>query len=201
MIAYKLADNFEYDGINIKLCLSFDTVLRFYDMQKDDRLSDVEKLNLSLEMLVMNYKDIKNFNLVEKTKILKFIFNDFISVKIKPSSNTERLYDFSQDSGYIFSSFWMDYGIDLQAEQGKLDWRKFIVLFQGLSERTKMHEIIAIRAREIPKPTKYNADEIKALCEAKAYYALEISAEEAEHNFQHGLNKIGNKLASMAKGR
>jgi hypothetical protein len=92
----------------------------------------------------------------------------------------------------------MDYGLDLIEQQGKLDWRKFIALFQGLSERTKIREIMAIRARKIPKYTKYNADEIRSLQEAKAFYALDISEEEAAKNLQRGLAKLAGTLRSRA---
>ena len=117
------------------------------------------------------------------------------------TSDGGKVFDFVQDARYIYSSFLMDYGVDLVEQRGKLDWRKFIALFQGLSDRTKIREVMTIRQRKIPAPTKYNADEIRALQEAKAYYALEISAEEAEEQFQRGLNNLADTLMSKAQGR
>jgi hypothetical protein len=95
----------------------------------------------------------------------------------------------------------MDYGIDLVDMQGKLHWQKFISLFQGLSERTKIREVMAIRSKPIPNPDKHNQEYIKNLMELKAFYALEISQAEREHNFQQGLKKLAQTLIAMAETR
>lgn len=194
MIAYPLEHHIEYNGKRYSIDLSFDNILRMFDLQKEELFSDVEKLSLSVEMLIGK----NNLSTQEKAEIFKLIFEEFISTGKKSKDNT-KIIDFNQDAPYIYASFLTDYSIDLVEVQGSLDWRKFIALFQGLSERTKMREIMAIRSKPLPKPTKYNQEEIQALREAKAYYAIKLTEAEAEESFQKGLDRLAESLARRAK--
>ncbi|MPW26262.1 hypothetical protein GC105_10730 [Alkalibaculum sp. M08DMB] len=197
MIAYPTVSGFKAYGKNIKLNLSFDRVLRVFDLLKED-IDEIDKLELSLDILIKNYWNIKSLSYPKKVKIREIIFNEYISPGKKSSSKDEKVLDFKQDASYIYSSFMLDYGIDLTEQQGKLDWRKFIALFQGLSPNTKIVEVIGIRSREIPAPNKHNQKEIEALLKAKAYYALEMTEEEREDQFQRGLDKLVNALEQRA---
>ncbi len=85
-----------------------------------------------------------------------------------------------------------DYQIDLYDQVDKLDWRKFIYLFVGLSDKTKIMQVMSIRAREMPKPTKYNGEEISQLYKLKAYYSLDDVGDK-----QSGLDSLFN----IARGR
>ena len=109
-----------------------------------------------------------------------------------------RALDFEQDAGYILASFRQAYGIDLYAERGRLDWRVFIALFNGLPDDTKIREVMKIRAQKIPERTKHNSEQVDALVKAKMAYALRFSEEEAEATFQRGVNKLVGTLMSMA---
>lgn len=194
MIAYPLDRYIEYNGKRYEVDLAFDNILRMFDLQKEELFTDTEKLDLSLEMLIG-----KNSLLVtEKAELFKLIFEQFISTG-KGSKSDTKVVDFNQDAPHIYASFLMDYGIDLVEMQGSLDWRKFIALFQGLSGRTKMREIMTIRSKPLPKPTKYNQEEIQALQEAKAYYAIKLTEAEAEEAFQKSLDKFADSLARRAK--
>ena len=93
----------------------------------------------------------------------------------------------------------MDYGIDLTEQYNKLHWQKFVALFQGLSERTKMREVMSIRSKPVPKPDKYNQEYIRSLMELKAYYALDISQYERERNFQAGLKNLFETLKAQVE--
>jgi len=180
------------------LNLAFDNVLRVYELWKDELFTSEEKLEMSLQILLRNYKLVKKFTVQDKSDLLKAIFENFISLNTRESGDSEKNFDFIQDANYIFASFLMDYGIDLIDQQGLLHWWKFISLFQGLSERTKIREVIGIRTRKIPEANKYNADEIRALQELKALYALEISQEEQEIQFEKGLDKLARALEQRA---
>jgi hypothetical protein len=152
-----------------------------------------------LEMFVKDYRKIRRLDICEKSEILKSIFDEFINIKVRPAKDTTKVIDFNQDAMYIYASFRQAYGIDLQAELGRLDWREFIALLRGLPQDTKISEVMSIRSRKMPKPTKYNVEEIRALQEAKAYYALEVCADEGETNFQKGLDKLTVSLERWAK--
>lgn len=58
--------------------------------------------------------------------------------------------DFEEDGDYIYASFMQEYGIDLIDVQGKLPWRKFLYLFNGLSADTKIKQVMRIREMEVP---------------------------------------------------
>lgn len=191
-ISKPLTDFVIYNGRKIKLNISFDTVLDMYDIFKDGILLDSEKSQFALALLVKGRK-------IPHLRVLDIIFKEQIETFQRQSSRNQlRVVDFKQDSSYIYSSFLMDYGIDLVEQQGKLHWQKFISLFQGLSEKTKIREIMSIRARPLPKPDKHNQDYICSLTELKAYYALEISQEERERNFQEGLKRLAETLKARA---
>ncbi|MEG2451128.1 MAG: Gp15 family bacteriophage protein, partial [Clostridia bacterium] len=95
-----------------------------------------------------------------------------------------------------YSSFVQAYNIDLIDMRNKLDWRKFYSLFLGLPESTKMREVMSIRARHIPFPTKNNQEEIRSLNELKAYWFLPCDIKE---NYQTELNNLFNGLKNLAK--
>jgi len=198
MIAYPLDNILIVYGKKLKLNLAFDNVLRVMDLQKEKSLEDTDKLDISLEMLVKNYKKVKKLDYRKKVEVLNKIFNTFISPPSNKPSSNEKVFDFKQDSEYIYSSFMLDYGIDLIEQQGKLDWRKFIALFQGLSENAKISQVISIRTQEIPTPNKYNQKQIEALQKAKVYYRLQLPEEEAKEQFQKGLNKLADTLMQRA---
>ena len=153
-IAKPLTNYVIYNGRKIRLDISFGNILRVYDVFKDDFLTDSEKAEFALALLVKNRK-------LPDIRALDVIFREQIETYGKKSTNNLRVVDFRQDSAYIYSSFLMDYGIDLTEQYDKLHWQKFIALFQGLSEHTKMREVMSIRARPVPKPDKYNQEYIR----------------------------------------
>lgn len=198
LLINKPQTSFVYFGKKLHLNLSFDVVLKVYKLFKEDIFSDIEKLNITLEMLITNNHILKKNDYAEKEEILKIIFNEFISSKNENKTNNKKIFDFYQDAEYIYASFFQAYGIDLLEEQGKMPWQKFIALFQGLPAGTKICEVISIRTREIPEPNKYNTKEIQALQDAKRIYALKIDNQETE-TFQDDVNRFGTMLISSAK--
>lgn len=187
--------SFMFKGREYKLNLSFNNVLNVFDLFKDKSLMDYEKYEFASVMLSDDNKKMP-------VAALNTIFEEYISMSRNSENRTGlKTFDFEQDSIYIYSSFMADYSIDLFEQQNKMHWWKFISLFQGLSDRTKMHEVLSIRQREIPEPNKYNSQEIRRLHELKAYYALDISQEEREENFRNGIKNLADTLKARAKGR
>lgn len=177
-----------------KINLAFDVVLEVQNLFKED-LTDIEKIETALNMLVINKGAFKKLTIQQKNDLLTEIFQEFIIMKSKRQpKDSRKVFDFEEDGEYIYASFYMDYGIDLINQQGKLHWKKFIALFQGLSSKTKIKEIMNIRGREIPCPTKYNQKEIQNLRELKAYYALD----DMEKDYQDSLNALWGTLERMA---
>lgn len=156
-----------------RLNLSFDRVLRVLALLEEPELDDADKVDLALRLLVMNKRKLLRLNPVQKMELYEGILRDCIADQSHPVASREpKCFDFTQDADVIYSSFWLDYGIDLHDQIGRMHWRTFTALFSGLSERTKMREIMSIRRRPLPEPTKYNQETIRNLMELKSVYAL-----------------------------
>ncbi|MCT8138646.1 hypothetical protein H1D32_13380 [Anaerobacillus sp. CMMVII] len=176
---FKLTDHFNgdvltYNGIELKLNLYFDVVLRSYELMKDDFFNEYDKADIYLRMFVLNYEDIKGINIFEKNKLITIIFDQFINPKEtnKEIKSDEKLYDFQIDAELIYASFFMDYGMDLIDQQGQLHWYKFLALFNGLTDKTPFKQVLSIRTTEIPAPTKHNQKERDRIIKLKQLYRI-----------------------------
>ncbi len=191
-LAYKPNNTITFDGRRYSLRLSFDAVLRVLDLQRDTLFLPHERLALSVKILAGAWA--VKLPVEKQSELFSQIFDEYINDSGRPVRSGPRVLDFTQDAETIYASFRQAYGIDLYEEQGRMDWRIFMALFQGLPENTKIREIMSIRGREIPAATKYNAKEIAALMEAKAYYAIRVSEDEAEQTFQSGVDRLAASL-------
>lgn len=186
----------EYRGHRYRTNVAFDTVLAVQKLYKDERLTDSEKEEQALKMLLKNAVLVSIMSSKMKAELLEAIFKSQIEVPKKPKPRKNiRTVDFELDGEYIYSSFYQDYGIDLIEEQGKLHWKKFLALFQGLSDDTKIKQIMNIRSMDIPNPTKYNQEQIQKIQELKSYYALPIEG----GGGQDGLNSLFCALEGLAQ--
>lgn len=178
-----------------KINPAFDVVLMVQQLFKEEMLDDGCKIEQSLKMLVKNRFKLKLLTLKEKQNLLNIIFKDCINTKTRPPTRQKTtVLDFDCDSEYIYASFMLDYGIDLTESYGKLSWKKFIALFEGLSERTKIREVMRIRSMEIPQYNGHNQNQIQEIQELKSYYALPVRG----GGGQQGLNALFSTLERMA---
>lgn len=65
--------------------------------------------------------------------------------------------DFEEDGTIFMLLSCRNTGIDLSDVQGKLPWRKFLYLFNGLSADTKIKQVMRIREMEVPPFNGKNA--------------------------------------------
>jgi len=189
-ITRPLPRRIEFEGRKYALDLSFNRVLDAYRLLREPELFDEEKARFILALLVKESH--------APPQMLQKLFDEYLSITKKTSGKSTRVVDFEQDGIYLYSSFMHDYGIDLIRQRNRLHWWEFVSLFQGLSEQTKMREVMRIRSQKIPERTKYNGAYIDSLIELKAYYALEISQEEREQNFRQGLAGLAAALKARA---
>ena len=188
--------NVSYHGRLYRTNVAFDTVLAVQKLYKDERLSDFEKTEQALRMLLKNQVLVGVMSPAMRADLLEIIFKTQISLPQKPKPRKDiRTVDFELDGEYIYASFYQDYGIDLIEEQGKLHWKKFLALFQGLSDETKIKQIMNIRGMDIPEPTKHNQDQIRKIQELKSYYALPVEG----GGGQDGLNSLFCALEELAQ--
>lgn len=193
----KLPRHVLFQGEKIGIRPEFARVLLCLKISADPVLSDLEKLELCLQILVRHRARIPK-NDTDKAALFQAVF-DFLADVEKKQSHSMKVFDFEQDAAYIYAAFYQCYHIDLLSKTGrKLHWHQFISLFGGLSEDTRLMQIISIRSRPMPKATKYNADERKALARLKSQYRLKLTEEERKKQFEDGLINIASVLRGMA---
>ncbi|AZV50366.1 hypothetical protein DIC78_15885 [Bacillus halotolerans] len=207
---FKLTERFDDQimiGENILyLNLSYDRVMRLFELFKDDRFSEGQKLDIALEMFAMNPEILKFLEIEEKNAALETIVYDFIGLKKQDDDEEEqqendapnkKLYDLDKDAAYIYASFLYDYNLDLFELQGTLHWNKFNALLQNLSDKSKFKEVVSIRAAEVPKPTKHNKEERDRLIKLKRLYSLED--EETLEDLETKLDTYFSMIANTRK--
>lgn len=182
-LAYPLEDVVNINGIDYKLDLAFDNVLKLIDLLADEDFNDIEKIVISLKMLTGEQFDIP---FEKQEEILYEVFKNFIDVGSSSAPITDiqgnplpteavysgkKTYDIKQDAKYIYASFMQDYGIDLFEQQGKMHWHKFSALLEGLSEETKFKKVIEIRTMELPSG-KGSGKQREQIKKAKRQYEL-----------------------------
>lgn len=207
-----LQDTLKYGPYELKLDMSFDNIILFNEMLEDPTLGNIEKVMIGLEMLLPWDYDtvVKDLNLLEQYELFSQIMKDFFDVDINTNKDNEgddsgegseqsqpkpKEFDFKVDAERIYASFMMDYGIDLFEEQGKMHWKKFIALLNGLSERTPFMQVVNIRTMEVPK--KDNRDSFEKyrqqVLRAKRKYALDQTTRSADDVFRDIITAFGGR--------
>lgn len=176
-----------YGDAVYSLDLSYTAVLAAFDALEDDELPAFMQVETALDLLVLDEHPCD-------IELLKAIVQ-IITPLDRKRKNRAPVIDFNQDWPYIYAGFRQAYGIDLFEDRG-LHWLLFLALLRSLPQSTRMAEIIGIRDQPIPKPTKYNADEIARLTRLKAEYAIRRSE---SGSFEAGLRKIFEALKAQAQ--
>ena len=181
-LAYPITETVEINGKKYNLNMSFDNILRLFDLLQDDEFNDAQKVVLGLEMLVNATFDLP---IEEQAEIFTELFKATIGKGQEDkqpvdldgnpmpvvSQENKKVYDLVQDAEYIYASFMSDYGIDLFEAQGKLHWYKFKALLNGLTDKSKFMRVVEIRQAEMPKG-KGMQKERERLRKLKEHYAL-----------------------------
>ena len=169
-ISRKLVDELvleiEGEEQTFPLLLSFDRVLKLFEMWGDEEIPEIMRPLLALKILTG--VSFENLTVDEAMEIVRAVFEEHIQTRkvdddveydlagnvIKTTSSEEphkRLYNLKYDGDYVFASFMQAYRIDLIEEIGKLHWKKFNALLVGLPEGTKFVEVLKIRSYEPQK--------------------------------------------------
>lgn len=162
-IAYEEEDIFEYQGNTFKIDMSFDNIIKVSDLLLDEDIQDDDKPDIVFYMLLECEFQCENWQKQEMIDLLmKKIFSSDVgesdSVLLdldgnpmpSPMSNKRVYFSFKYDAEYIFASFYQAYKIDLIQEQGKLHYKKFLALLNGLPENTIFKQIVDIRKKPYP---------------------------------------------------
>lgn len=197
-ISRKLTDKLVIDDEEFPLNLSFDNVLRLFEMWRDEDVPEFVKPHFGIRILTG--ETLEDFTVEEMSEVFNEVFEEHISLSTVEDNHVEydlagnpmkttasngkqeqAPYDIRYDGDYIYASFLQAYGIDLFDVQGKLHWKKFNALLSGLPEGTKFMEVIKIRKW---KPQKGDSAEYKEeMRRLQKDYALpyEIVEEDEEY--------------------
>lgn len=190
-----LDETIRVNGKEYQWDMSFDNVLRWYDLIDDKGLQDVEKILIAFEMFVPDCQADIQTQIDTVQAISKYIAD---APDEQVSGDQEQYYSFAKDAEYIFASFYAEYGIDLINEQGKLRWEKFIALFRGMSDHAKINKIIGIRAAPLPTGnSEMEMAERNRLVELKSIYTLDTDRNQQMQDTQ--MDKMFDSLVNMAK--
>ncbi len=185
-----------YRGKKYRINAAYDNILRIQCLYAEEELDAWDKLEQALKMLVQNSIKVWLLTGQERAELLQKITEKYIHIPQRSGNGTQKkIMDFRHDGAYIYASFRQAYGIDLIAERGKLSWHRFIDLLDGLPEKTKLREVMQIRAMEVPQPNGYNQKEIQNILELKSYYALPAESVGG----QKGLDMLFSTLERMAR--
>ena len=200
-LSRKLTDKLVIDDEEFPLNLSFDNVLRLFEMWRDEDVPEFVKPHFGIRILTG--ETLEDFTVEEMSEVFNEVFEEHISLSTVEDNHVEydlagnpmkttasngkqeqALYDIRYDSDYIYASFLQAYGIDLFDVQGELHWKKFNALLSGLPEGTKFMEVIKIRKW---KPQKGDSAEYKEeMRRLQKDYALPyeiVEEEEYEEEF------------------
>lgn len=184
----RLPDGVTVDGKFYKLDFSFRNVLRMIDILDDDTLIPEARAYNALHCLCKRPKNA--LKVLEAVKGLLF--------KAPRKKGGQRVTDWVQDAGLIRAAFRQAYGIDLYRDD--LHWIEFTELLNAIPEGNRYSEIVGIRARPMPEPTKWNQKEREWLLQAKADYALDLTDKEQAEQYKRDVANVASVLMAMAGG-
>lgn len=143
----------EIDNKKYEINSDFRTSILFELMMEDKKLSDEEKLYITLELY---YKETPK-NIKEAIEKALWFYKtgkeDNQSSKVSKITksrgrNNKKVYSFEYDADYIYSAFLSQYNIDLQDVE-YLHWWKFKSMFKALKDDNDIVKIMGYRAMNI----------------------------------------------------
>ena len=182
-----LPDGVVVHGRKIRLDFDFRNVLRMMEILGDDKLMPKARDYLAVKCLTKHPRHVSE----TLEAIRKTLFEE------RPDRSEKKVTSFEQDAGMIRTAFRQEYGIDLFRD--RLHWLEFSELLSNLPEGNRYAEVIGIRVRPIPEPTKYNHKERESLIKAKAAVALHMTDEEQEKFYDDAVSMVFAGLLKIAE--
>ena len=180
----RLPDGVTVGGRFYRLDFDFRNVLRMMETMARDDLMPEAREYLALKCLTKRPRNVSN--VLAAVRSLLFVKTY--------KADAKKVTDFEQDAALIRAAFRQAYGIDLYRD--RLHWIEFSELLNAIPEGNRYAEVIGIRVRPIPSPTKWNGDERAWLIKAKADVALQMSEKEQQDKYQRDVACVAASLLS-----
>lgn len=192
----------KFDGETYQINLAFDNVIKYLKLVEDDS----ENKELEALKLFFGNQEIpldpdfieSSFKLINET-ITKSAYQGSSSEDWSMNIAPQHIYSYEQDADAIYSSFMMQYHIDLLKERGKMHWCVFRALFDGLSEDTPIQRIIDLRQKNLADVPDEQRGKVMQL---QQYYALKLKKPKTEEDVfnSSSLSSAFASLMNTAKG-
>ena len=182
-----LPDSVTVNGKKYKCDFDFRNVLKMLDVMQRDDIYPTARDYLCVRCIVRSRR------ITDATAVYSAL-GDLLFQKT-PDTDGKRVTSFEQDSGMIRAAFRQVYGIDLYRD--KLTWFEFTDYLHNLPEGNRYADVLGIRSRPLPAPTKYNAKEREWLMQAKQRFALHLTEAEAARKYDADVSKIFHGLMAM----
>lgn len=181
----KLPDSVTVNGRKYKCNFDFRNVLKMLDIMQREDIMPAARDYLCARCVCRPPKD------------ASAVYNALCELLFERGTSTgeKRLTSFEQDAGLIRSAFKQVYNIDLYRDG--LTWFEFIEYLQNLPDGNRYEDVIGIRARPMPAPTKYNAKEREWLMIAKGSVALHLNDREQAKKYDNDVGKVFAGIMSM----
>lgn len=181
----RLPDSVTVDGKRYKCDFDFRNVLKMLDIMQRDDIDPDARDYLCVKCVCRPPR--------KASKVYKALCDTLFEKA--PDTGEKRLTSYEQDAGLIRAAFRQVYRIDLFRD--KIHWLEFTELLHNLPDGNRYEEIIGIRARPLPAPTKYNAKEREWLMKAKQSCAIHLTDNEQAKKYDADVSKIFKGLMSM----
>ena len=179
------------EGKAYKVFPFFNRVLEIYDIAEDEGMSEEDIVQTQFYILTKGKYTVDANTAAE---VVRETLEQVNNVGRK-SGGSKRTYDFNEDAFLIYAAFRQVYGIDLLEERDRLHYQAFLAMFSALPSDTRIAQVMQIRAKDIPKRTKHNSEEIQNLLRLKAQWALKPKSGDT---LQDGLWKMYEALYKKA---
>ena len=199
-------DSIEINGVHYECDLSMATVFLYFELMRDDGLTEYEKVITAYQMLIKNPQ--LKAPIDHKAKTVIAVFNQKISdgdAKTTADVVTEsRNFDFDQDNDRLVASFLQQYNVNIRSKDvlTSLRWRDFIALMQNLDKDTPFGQAVYFRSVKIK--SGMSDDQKKYLRDMKKHYALRRSKGELtfeEMDMPHKVAYLAKKMREEAAKR
>lgn len=192
----------KFDGETYQINLAFDNVIKYLELVEDDS----ENKELKALKLFFGDQEIpldpdfieSSFKLINET-ITKSAYQGNSSKDWSMNIAPQHIYSYEQDADAIYSSFMMQYHIDLLKERGKMHWCVFRALFDGLGEDTPIQRIIELRQKNLADVPDEQRGRVMQL---QQYYSLKLKKPKTEEDVfnSSSLSSAFVSLMNTAKG-
>ena len=148
ILTNKLPVDVRIDGVLYRINSDYRTSIIFAKLIEENELTE----DIIMKILELYYPIIPE----DIEQAINYIFWFYTCGKTeeesnsKPTGKNKRIFDYEQDSQYIYSAFLSQYNIDLQ-DIDYLHWWKFKALFESLNEDNEIVKIMQYRSMDLSK--------------------------------------------------